>query len=948
MKRILNIFFFFIFIPFFAQSQEASQGTFVFRLFKVLDAYSEKFITGAHVSIYEKDSTTLLVDSMKWRTGNPEEYYAEGVPKRDRYVFRIEKKGYPLTWHSETVKDKRNDGFISSHTVYIYQSMNDTQLGEASVTASRILMVMKGDTIEYNAAAFRMQDGSMLDNLVRALPGVKLDENGQITYHGEYVRTLLVNGRDFFNGDPRVALKNLPAYTVNKVKLYRKNDQACYLGERSESEKKKDPLVMDIALKKEYAKGWISNYEIGGGTNLKGGWDDRWLGRLFALRYTNHSSLAFYANANNLNNGAMPSGKGEWQKHDPMDGETKSYMSGVTFSIDPKNKGLRFSTSVQAQRQNRSLASRTDKELFYQSGNVRERAEDTGCAKNLELKWESNLSKRHRGGSFTFQPSAYYRYNKPSSASSAIQTVERATDMDSIYSRQQTSWERETTWGVASSASDTYFFKIRHDNELEYHADVKYNHKQAETFASDRIFRFEQRQLNPERRHTLLPGKDYTYDVGAQIQNYAATKMKINDQWTKPFGSTNSFRYNFIQEFHSGHQELWRDSRDWLSPLVQNPADWQLDQKNSYHTTRLVRTQRLKTDFYFSYKDFGIRFTPVLQLVGRRINDFRAEEQKSFSKNNAWVDAEGLVEYNVGNHSFEVGGSINSELPNLMDLLDIRDESDPLTHYHGNAALQSTRCYSAYGEYAFRTKKFARHLTFRMDYNRWDKSVSMAQTYDPLTGITTFQPMNVDGNWRTTLKVNYSQMLGEKNQWDVANELRSGFSRSVNFSSYADEVALATTSVDNWGVKDDFRLNCRIAKIRASAVARYEWTKLSSDRQGFVGANYTEFAYGISFDSPLVGGIDFSTDLMAYCRRGYNDASMNTTDWVWNASLSKAFGKRKQWLVKAIGFDLLQQISTVRKEINAQGHTETWYNTVPSYAMLSVTYRLDVKPKERK
>lgn len=208
--------------------------------------------------------------------------------------------------------------------------------------------------------------------------------------------------------------------------------------------------------------------------------------------------------------------------------------------------------------------------------------------------------------------------------------------------------------------------------------------------------------------------------------------------------------------------------------------------------------------------------------------------------------------------------------------------------------------------------------------------------------------MNVDGNWRTMLKVNYSQMLGEKNQWDVANELRSGFSRSVNFSSYTDEAALATTSVDNWGVKEDFRLNYRIAKVRASAVARYEWTKQSSDRQGFVGANYTEFSYGISFDSPLVGGIDFSTDLMAYCRRGYNDASMNTTDWVWNASLSKVFGKRKQWLVKAIGFDLLQQISTVRKEINAQGHTETWYNTVPSYAMLSVTYRLDVKPKERK
>lgn len=946
MKRIIYLFFFFI--PLLAQSQEASRKTLVFRLFKVLDAYSESFIADAHVSIYEKDSTTLLVDSMKWRTGNPEEYYAWDVPKRGSYVFRIEKKGYPVTWHSETVKNKSNDAFIPSNAVYIYRSMDDTQLGEASVTASRILMVMKGDTIEYNAAAFRMQDGSMLDNLVRALPGVKLDENGQITYHGEYVRTLLVNGRDFFNGDPRVALKNLPAYTVNKVKLYRKNDHARFMGERSESEKRKDPLVMDVALKKEYAKGWISNYEVGGGTSLRSGWSERWLGRLFALRYTNHSSLAFYAHANNLNDGAMPSDKGEWKKANPMDGETKTYMSGINFSIDPKNKHLSFSTSAQAQHQDRSLTSIADRELFYQSGNVRERAEGVRNSKNVDVKWESRLSKSHHRGYFYFMPSAYYRHNKPSGTSSTLQTVERAAHADSIYSRQQASSAHETAWGVASRASGMFSFKVRHYNMLDYHADVKYNHQQTETFASDRIFRFDQRRVDPERRHFLQPGNDYAYGVGAKLENETATKLKKNEQWVKPFGNTNRFSYNFVQEFHSGHQDLWRDTRDWLSPLVQNSADWQLDQKNSYHTTRLVRTQRLGTDFYFSYKDFGIRLTPVLQLVGRRINDFRVEQQRSYSKRHAWLDAEGLMEYGVGNHSFEMGGSISSELPNLMDLLDIRDDSDPLTHYRGNAALQSTRHYQAYGRYAFRTKKFSRWLSFRMDYDRWNKSVSTAQTYDPQTGITTFQPMNVNGNWRATLKVNYSQMLGEKNHWDVANELRSGFCRSVNFSSYADEAAFGTTAVDNWGVKDDFRLNYRIAKIRVSAVGRYEWTKQRSRQQGLADASYTDFSYGLSFDSPLVGGIDFSTDLMAYCRRGYSEATMNTTDFVWNASLSKSFGKRKQWLVKAIGFDLLQQISTVRKEINAQGHAETWYNTVPSYALLSVVYRLDVKPKERK
>lgn len=98
---------------------------------------------------------------------------------------------------------------------------------------------------------------------------------------------------------------------------------------------------------------------------------------------------------------------------------------------------------------------------------------------------------------------------------------------------------------------------------------------------------------------------------------------------------------------------------------------------------------------------------------------------------------------------------------------------------------------------------------------------------------------------------------------------------------------------------------------------------------------------------PLVFGIDLDTDLMVYCRRGYSDTSMNTTDWVWNASLSKALGRRKQWLIKAVGFDILSQLSNVRKVVNAQGRTETWYNTMPSYATLHIVYRLDIKPKKK-
>lgn len=92
----------------------------------------------------------------------------------------------------------------------------DTQLGEATVTASKIRMVVKGDTLVYNADAFQLSEGSMLDGLIKRLPGFEL-RDGQITVNGQYVSSLLVNGEDFFRGDPRVALENLSAYAMLQV-----------------------------------------------------------------------------------------------------------------------------------------------------------------------------------------------------------------------------------------------------------------------------------------------------------------------------------------------------------------------------------------------------------------------------------------------------------------------------------------------------------------------------------------------------------------------------------------------------------------------------------------------------------------------------------------------------------------------------------------------------------
>ena len=175
----------------------------------------------------------------------------------------------------------------------IYLTPTARQLEEITVTTSKVKFYHKGDTVVYNADAFLLAEGSMLDALIRQLPGVEFRSDGQIFVNGEFVDNLLLNGKDFFKNNRQVMLDNLGAYMVKNVQVYRKsNDMDTFLGQNVTGQKE---LVMDVKLKKDYMDTWIVNVAGGYGTS------DRYLGRLFAMRFTPRSKIAAYGNLNNTN-----------------------------------------------------------------------------------------------------------------------------------------------------------------------------------------------------------------------------------------------------------------------------------------------------------------------------------------------------------------------------------------------------------------------------------------------------------------------------------------------------------------------------------------------------------------------------------------------------------------------------------------------------------------------
>lgn len=211
------------------------------------------------------------------------------VPRPGRYILRCMAGGYHTAFYPVEAQYTASKTTFDAGDFYL-QEMS-TQIAEAVVTGTKIRMFYKGDTLVYNASAFQLPEGSMLNDLVKQLPGAEL-RDGNIYINGRLVENMLIGGKNFFNGDPMAALANLPAYVINSVKAYEKR------GEKSETTGTSmgdEQFVMDVHLKRKYIGTYLGQLVGGYGT------DDRYQAGLFLMRFDDRQSFNIMGDFNNRN-----------------------------------------------------------------------------------------------------------------------------------------------------------------------------------------------------------------------------------------------------------------------------------------------------------------------------------------------------------------------------------------------------------------------------------------------------------------------------------------------------------------------------------------------------------------------------------------------------------------------------------------------------------------------
>jgi hypothetical protein len=242
------------------------------------------------------------------------------------------------------------------------------------------------------------------------------------------------------------------------------------------------------------------------------------------------------------------------------------------------------------------------------------------------------------------------------------------------------------------------------------------------------------------------------------------------------------------------------------------------------------------------------------------------------------------------------------------------------------------------------------HNRLDLNYGFTHNAIGMGQTYDRQTGIRTYRPTNVNGNWDAFARhtLNYSFGDGRKHNTSAVTQFsyRNSADLLDEASTNASEISGAKSVVRTATLSFAPRMSLSLGKHTLNLSSDIAWNRYTSDRTTFRDINAWQYRIGTDAIIRLPWQLDLTTDLTLYGRTGYADATLNTADLVWNARLTRPVLQGKL-VIMLDGFDILGQLSNVTRTINAQGRTETYTNVMPRYALLHILYRFSKQPKKQ-
>lgn len=845
----------------------------------------------------------------------------------------------------------------------VSMKQNSTLLDEAVVSAEVPPVTAKGDTLVYNTGAFRVAEGSMLEELIKKYPGVSIEDDGTIKINGKTVNRILMKGKDFFGTDKDVALKNISADAVDKVKFY---DKKSDFAEMTGIDDGEEETVLDLQMKKGVDNGFFSNSEAGGGTDYNAE------NLLYRLRnttsyYNDNAQYTLVLSANNLGDQGFSDGRGRGFRGGGGNGISSPKLAGFNFAYE--NDKWEFGGNVRGNHVFNDVKNWSSTETFMpqlgrnQFSNSRSKGLNgsTRINSNFRLEWKPNTLTK-----VIFTPSVSYSNSEAWNESLSATFNENPFDYKSDYEKEMYGEVSEELDSIAVNKNENESLSLGENlsfnarlqmnrklnkpgRNITFNGNFSYADSKNESFSVNNVTYYSSAAgKNPsQKRYSTTPGNNWSYNLKLSYTEPLLKNLFMQFNYSYGYSYSNSDRstYNFDKLV----EEILEINPDFTKPLLPTGYEDCLDSDLSRYST--YRTQKHEAGIMFRYVtekmnlNAGVNWLPqfteldykyqgVDTLLTRRVLDYVSPNVRFRYK---WSKQTTL--------NIRYRGSTSQ--PSMTDLLDITDDSNPLQITKGNPGLKPSFTNNINANFNTYNADAQRGINAFVGYSNTINAITRKATYNELTGATTTQPENINGNWRVNGGFVFNSAVPANTKFTYSTFTDANYSNNVSYISLEGVQGSVKSIAKTVGVSERLSANYRTDNFDVSLNGFFNFSHSKSTAQPEDRMNVFNFSYGPSVNYTLPWyNIRISTNLSMSSRRGYSDPNANTDELLWNAQVSASFLPKNALTVSLQLFDILQQQSNISRIVDALYRRDSETNAIYSYCMLNLSYKFNNTGKD--
>ena len=874
----------------------------------LVDNETQEPILGASVRVLQQADSTFVSGQATRLDGTFSIAVNDGS-----YIVHMSFVGYDDVFRNVQI----NNAVRRAELGTIAMTTDAVLLDEAVVTAMAPEIIMRGDTIEFNADAFRVQEGAVVEELLRQLPGVEVDDDGRITVHGRRVNRIMVDDEEFFSTDPTVASQNLPARMVERVQVAeRRSDRA----RRTGFDDGEEETIINLVTRPGMREALIGEARAGFGQDIQYGYD-RYGGRAMLNYMRNRNRYTLFSGLNNTNNIGFTGGMGA-RLRGGGGGANRGVSTlgnlGGDF-VHVFSDQFRLGGNIFYRHNDTYIDSTVETQRLRPGGNIIE--DEHTVTREIGNNYNMNLRMEWRPDEMTeilFRPTASFS-NDTSSVIRDFTAINEITGALMNYgdSRRLTAGSSENVGGSLNISRRLG----REDRVLNIQLDGSTGGSVNESRNISNTF-FPGTPTPPRERDQLR------YDTR---NNYT---WRTSISYVEPLGNNNYIQlaYTFRQNRTESDRNTYSiDAATGLHTVWEH--DYSLRTRNNFVNQIIEANFRADRGVFRYQVGFSVRPSSSHSIAHRGDVEYRdvTIHHTNFAPvarlNFRWSRS----------HTLELLYNGITEQPTIDQLSPVRDISNPLNEITGNPNLRPSFTHEITTRYQLANPERARSLSLTGSFRYFTNAI-VDSTFIDDSGRRESTFANVgSGNWNSNMNLTINSPVRDGSRFSLSSTSRISYNHVNGFVNATENLSRRTdlsqiVGLNYRGEIFDFSLRGNIGTNRV----RNSFDE-QRDRQ------FHNYGGTLNARVFLPWRLTIASDIN-YAATGGDDLprDFQLNEWIWNASIQKTLFRQNNGTLAFNIHDILQQRRTIQRNVTANFIQDTRTNTITSFFMVSFIYRFNI------